>query len=238
MVIGYLAIYQLCNKMSSMNAIGVIIGNPDEIIFALTKGDVERVYNMTHGQPLGTGLPDSVWSAFKQNMYRLDDRLDHAAAIEDILAEYCQVPVTPASVLAPPPIISAPPPPPAEPTATGALPPTEAPAEPPAAPDNWEKIRRKEYNTKKFVPPGYGRHVVWSAHRVRAFMVALNLKPTNYDANLRTLAGLAGVHPYDFHWKTNPISFGAKRGLSEQKMRQMMGNSFDEMKQRFSVKSW
>jgi hypothetical protein len=69
-------------------------------------------------------------------------------------------------------------------------------------------------------------------------MVALNLKPTNYDTNLRALASLAGVHPYDFHWKTNPISFGAKRGLSEQKMRQMMGNSFDEMRQRFSVKQW
>jgi hypothetical protein len=122
----------------------------------------------------------------------------------------------------------------AEPIATGTLPPTD----PPAALDNWEKMRRKEYNTKKFVPPGYGHHVVWSAHRVRTFMVALNLKPTNYDANLRVLATHAGVHPYDFLWKTNPISFGAKRGLSEQKMRQMMGNSFDEMRQRFSVKQW
>jgi hypothetical protein len=44
--------------MSSVNAIGVIIGNPDEIIFCLTKGDVERVYNMTHHLPLGTSLPD------------------------------------------------------------------------------------------------------------------------------------------------------------------------------------
>ena len=232
MLVGFLAIYQICNKMASINANGLIIGNPDEIIFVLTKSDVERVYNMTHGPPLGTPLPDSVWSVFQQNMYRLDERLDHAAAIEDILAEYCQV-----SIAAPPPIASAPPPPPAESIITGTAP---LPVEPPSvpAPDNWEKIRRKEYNTKKFVPPGYGRHVVWSAHRVRAFMVALNLKPTNYDTNLRALASLAGVHPYDFHWKTNPISFGAKRGLSEQKMRQMMGNSFDEMRQRFSVKSW
>jgi len=111
------------------------------------------------------------------------------------------------------------------------------PAMPPAAPDKWEKLRRKVYNTKKFVPPGYGHHVLWSAHRVRTFMIALNLKPTNYDTNLRLLASYAGVHPYDFHWKTNPISFGAKRGLSEQKMRQMMGNSFDEMQMRFSMKS-
>jgi hypothetical protein len=219
--------------MSSINAIGVIIGNPDEIIFALTKGDVERLYRRMHGPPLGTGLPDSVWSAFKQNMYRLDDRLDHAAAIEDILAEYCQVPIATQSV----PIASAPPPPPAESIVTGTAP---LPVEPPSvpAPDNWEKIRRKEYNTKKFVPPGYGRHVVWSAHRVRAFMVALNLKPTNYDTNLRALASLAGVHPYDFHWKTNPISFGAKRGLSAQKMQQMMGQSYYVMQERFSVKAW
>uniref|UniRef100_A0A6C0BHM5 Uncharacterized protein n=1 Tax=viral metagenome TaxID=1070528 RepID=A0A6C0BHM5_9ZZZZ len=219
--------------MASINANGVIIGNPDEIIFVLTKGDVERVYNMTHGPPLGTALPDSVWSVFQQNIYRLDDRLDHAAAIEDILAEYCQVPIATQPV----PIASAPPPPPAESIVTGTAP---LPVEPPSvpAPDNWEKIRRKEYNTKKFVPPGYGRHVVWSAHRVRAFMVALNLKPTNYDTNLRALAALAGVHPYDFHWKTNPISFGAKRGLSAQKMQQMMGQSYYVMQERFSVKSW
>jgi hypothetical protein len=211
MVVGYLAIYQLCNKMASINAIGVIIGNPDEIVFVLTKGDVERVYNMMHNLPLGTSLPDSVWSAFKQNKYRLDELLDHANAVEDILAEYCRVPVT-----APPPI---------------PIPVIAAPAPPPPAPpaedttyDAWHNMQRRRYDTKKFQPPGYGNHVKWSAHRVRAFMVALNLKPTVYDTNLRTLANLDGVHPYDFFWKTNPISFGAKRGLSVFKMRQMMGN--------------
>jgi hypothetical protein len=215
-----------------INAIGVLIGNPDEIVFVLTKGDVERVYNMMNNLSLGTPPPEAVWTAFKDNMYRLDERLDHANAVEDILAEYCRVPVTiapppPASALAPLSIISAaPPPPPAEPASLA------------PAPDNWENLRRKEYNTKKFQPPGYGNHVVWSAHRVRAFMVALNLKPTVYDTNLRTLADLAGVHPYDFFWKTNPISFGNKRGLSEFKMRQIMGNSFDVMRQRFSVNLW
>jgi hypothetical protein len=211
-----------------INAIGMLIGNPDEIVFVLTKGDVERVYNMMNHHDLGTPLPESVWSAFKQNMHRLDDRLDHANALEDILAEYCQIPVTiapppPASALAPLPIISAPPPP-------------AEPASLPSASDNWEKLRRKEYNTKKFQPPGYGNHVVWSAHRVRAFMVALNLKPTVYDTNLRTLANLAGVHPYDFRWKTNPIVFGGKRGLSDDQMRRMMGNSaFNQMQYRFRV---
>jgi hypothetical protein len=235
--------------MNPINAIGVVIGNPDEIVFVLTKRDVTRVYNLMNTLPLSTSLPDSVWSAFKNNYYRLDNRLDHAEAIEDILAEYCQVPLTIAPLpiisapLPPPPIISAPPPPPSMPIDTALLAAepivTDAPlpAMQPAAPDNWEKMRRKEYNTKKFVPPGYGHHVVWSAHRVRTFMIALNLKPTNYDTNLRLLASYAGVHPYDFHWKTNPISFGAKRGLSEQKMRQMMGNSFDEMQMRFSMKS-
>ena len=191
--------------MSSVNAIGVIIGNPDEIIFCLTKGDVERVYNMTHHLPLGTSLPNSVWSAFKQNIYRLDDRLDHAAAIEDILAEYCRVPVTA------PPIPAAPAPPPAPPAEDTSY-------------EGWHNMQRKRYDTKKFQPPGYGNHVKWSAHRVRAFMVALNLKPTVYDTNLRTLADLDGVHPYDFFWKTSPISFGINRGLSAFKMRQMMGN--------------
>jgi hypothetical protein len=190
--------------MSSVNAIGVIIGNPDEIIFCLTKGDVERVYNMTHGPPLGTALPDSVWSAFKQNIYRLDDRLDHAAAIEDILAEYCHVPYSPAPPATPAPVLA----PPAEDTTY----------------DAWHNMQRKRYETKKFQPPGYGNHVKWSAHRVRAFMVALNLKPTVYDTNLRTLADLDGIHPYDFFWKTSPISFGINRGLSAFKMRQMMGN--------------
>ena len=221
MVVEFLAIYQICNKMASINAIGVIIGNPDEIIFVLTKGDVERVYNMTHGPPLGTALPDSVWSAFKQNIYRLDDRLDHAAAIEDILDEYCRVPYGPAPAPAPAPTAPAPAPTPSD-----------------TIYDEWHNMQRKRYETKKFQPPGYGRHVVWSAHRVRAFMVALNLKPTNYDINLRALASLAGVHPYDFHWRTNPISFGAKRGLSLLKMRQMMGQSYYEMQERFSVKVW
>ena len=207
-----------------INAIGLLIGNPDEIVFVLTKGDVERLYNMMNHLDLGTHLPESVWGAFKQNMYRLDERLDHAAAIEDILAEYCRVPVTvatdlPASALAPVPIISAPPPPPAEPASL------------PLASQDWEN--------QKVQPPGYGKHIVWSAHRVRAFMVALNLKPTVYDTNLRTLANLAGVHPYDFHWKTNPISFGAKRGLSVFKMRQMMGDSaFYQMQDRFNINRW
>jgi hypothetical protein len=202
-----------------INAIGLLIGNPDEIVFVLTKGDVERVYNMENNLNLGTSLPESVWSAFKNNMYRLDDRLDHAAALEDILNDYCRVPVT----IAPPPLVA----------------PVVAPV--PTAPipaENWDVMRRKVYETKKFTPPGYGHHVVWSAHRVRAFMVALKLKPTVYDTNIRTLAQLAGVHPYDFRWNTNPISFGKKRGLSEMMMRQMMGNSYYVMNQRFSANGY
>jgi len=234
--------------MNGINAIGTIIGNPDEIIFVLTKSDVERVYNMTHRSPLGTALPDSVWSAFKQNMYHLDDRLDHAAAIEDILTDYCQIvptiappppiripvnpmsPVTPVCPLPVAPVMSAPPAPPAPP----------APHAPAPAEDyykDYHKLQRKKYNTQKFYPPGYGNHVVWSAHRVRAFMLALK-KPTVYDANLRTLAQIAGVHPYDFRWQTNPVSFGRKNGLSDAKMKQMMGNSYDVMVNRFTVKSW
>ena len=345
-----------------INAIGVVIGNPDEIVFVLTKGDVERVYNMMNHHDLGTPLPDSVWSAFKENKHCLDDRLDHANAVEDILAEYCRVPVTVApappvnrpafpvllSLVEPdkrcharlagpagylgkenglpsggfksmillesqcskdfishnlcancsekkekgwvkgkgnwhgliggsvpkeshciggewakkvydtmwgvnspprtPPIISAPPPAPiisAPPPAPIISVPPPAPiiSAPPAAPpaedtiyDAWHNMQRKRYDTKKFQPPGYGNHVVWSAHRVRAFMVALNLKPTVYDTNLRTLANLAGVHPYDFRWKTNPIVFGGKRGLSDDQMRRMMGNSaFNQMQYRFRV---
>jgi hypothetical protein len=45
-----------------INAIGVLVGNPDEIVFVLTKGDVERVYNMENNVDLGTPLPESVWS--------------------------------------------------------------------------------------------------------------------------------------------------------------------------------
>ena len=232
-----------------INAIGVLVGNPDEIVFVLTKGDVERVYNMQNNRNLGTLLPESVWSAFTENMERLDDMLDHAAAIECILAEHCRIPTPPiepppTSAPSSPPPTSAPSPPPPT-SAPSPPPPTSAPSpHPPAEPhsvpaaDNWDKLRRKKYDTKKFTPPGYGRHVVWSAHRVRAFMLALSLKPTVYDTNLRTLAKIAGVHPYDFRWNTNPISFGAKRGLSDLKMRQMMGNSFEEMRQRFSVKAW
>jgi hypothetical protein len=217
-----------------INAIGVLIGNPDEIVFVLTKGDVERVYNMENNVDLGTPLPESVWTAFKANKHRLDDRLDHAAALEDILAEYCRVPVT----IAPPP-----------PVAPATLVPQDAlPVPPVALPallyasvpvvDDWDKVQRKKYNTKKFLPPGYGHHVVWSAHRVRAFMIALKQNPTVYDTNLRTLAKIAGVHPYDFRWNTNPVSFGRKHGLSESEMRQMMGNSYDEMRQRFSSNGW
>jgi hypothetical protein len=201
------------NKMAThgINAIGVLIGNPDEIVFVLTKGDVERVYNMMNHLPLGTPPPEAVWSAFKNNSYRLDDRLDHAAAIEDILAGYCRVPVT----IAPPPPVS------------------PVPAPNPVV-YSWDDMRRKKYDTKKFTPPGYGHHVVWSAHRVRAFMLALKLKPTVYDTNLRTLAKIAGVHPYDFIWKTNPIVFGGSRGLSDWDMKRMMGShAFYEMQQRF-----
>ena len=213
-----------------INAIGLLIGNPDEIVFVLTKGDVERVYNMENNRDLGTPLPESVWSAFKNNMYRLDDRLDHAAALEDILNDYCRVPVT----IAPPPLV-------AQPLALVA--PVVAPVPTASVPaanihEPWDVMRRKVYETKKFTPPGYGHHVVWSAHRVRAFMVALKLKPTVYDTNLRTLAKLAGVHPYDFRWKTNPVSFGKKRGLSEMMMRQMMGNSYYVMNQRFSANGY
>ena len=204
-----------------MNAIGTIIGNPDEIIFVLTKGDVERVYNMMHND----SLPESVWNAFKANKYRLDDRLDHAAAIEDILTDYCQIVPT----IAPPPPIRIP-----------VIPVTPAPAPAPAqAPavsihEEWHAMQRKRYETKKFTPPGYGHHVVWSAHRVRSFMKALNLKPTVYDTNIRTLAKIAGVHPYDFLWKTNPVAFGERQGLSRYKMKQMMGCGFDRMAWRFS----
>jgi hypothetical protein len=203
-----------------INAIGVLIGNPDEIVFVLTKGDVERVHNMMNNQPLGTPPPEAVWSAFKNNSYRLDDRLDHAAAIEDILAEYCRVPVT----IAPPPPVSP------VPVST---PPAPAPVSNPVV-YSWDETQRKKYDTKKFTPPGYGHHVMWSAHRVRAFMLALKLKPTVYDTNIRTLAKIAGVHPYDFRWKTNPIVFGGSRGLSDWDMKRMMGShAFYEMQQRF-----
>ena len=209
-----------------INAIGVLVGNPDEIVFVLTKGDVERVYNMENNVDLGTPLPESVWSAFKNNMYRLDDRLDHAAALEDILNDYCRVPVT----IAPPPLVAQPLPLVAQPLA-----PVVAPAPAENIHENWEIMRRKKYENKKFTPPGYGHHVVWSAHRVRAFMVALKLQPTVYDTNLRTLAKLAGVHPYDFLWKTNPVVFGQKRGLSDYQIKQMMGyRAFDQMNWRFS----
>ena len=209
-----------------INAIGVLVGNPDEIVFVLTKGDVERVYNMENNVDLGTPLPESVWSAFKNNMYRLDDRLDHAAALEDILNDYCRVPVT----IAPPPLVAQPLPLVAQPLA-----PVVAPAPAENIHENWEIMRRKKYETKKFTPPGYGHHVVWSAHRVRAFMVALKLQPTVYNTNLRTLAKLAGVHPYDFLWKTNPVVFGQKRGLSDYQLKQMIGyRAFDQMNWRFS----
>ena len=209
-----------------INAIGVLVGNPDEIVFVLTKGDVERVYNMENNVDLGTPLPESVWSAFKNNMYRLDDRLDHAAALEDILNDYCRVPVT----IAPPPLVAQPLPLVAQPLA-----PVVAPAPAENIHENWEVMRRKKYETKKFTPPGYGHHVVWSAHRIRAFMVALKLQPTVYNTNLRTLAKLAGVHPYDFLWKTNPVVFGQKRGLSDYQIKQMIGyRAFDQMNWRFS----
>ena len=215
-----------------MNAIGTIIGNPDEIVFVLTKGDVERVYNMMHNE----SLPESVWAAFKANMYRLDERLDHAEAIEDILTDYCQIVPT----LAPPPPIRAPAPAPCPPSPASipVLVPAPAPAPAPAVSihEDWHSMQRKRYDTKKFTPPGYGHHVVWSAHRVRSFMKALNLKPTVYDANLRALAKIAGVHPYDFRWKTNPVVFGERQGLSRYKMKQMMGGgAFDRMTWRFST---
>jgi hypothetical protein len=205
--------------MNTINAIGTVIGNPDEIIFVLTKGDVERVYNMIHNDP----LPDSVWTTFKANKYRLDDRLDHAAAIEDILTDYCQIVPT----IAPPPI------------RIPAIPVTPVPAPAPAPAENihesWDVMQRKKYETKKFTPPGYGHYVVWSAYRIRSFMKALNLKPTVYDANIRALAKIAGVHPYDFLWKTNPVAFGERQGLSRYKMKQMMGcDAFDRMAWRFS----
>jgi hypothetical protein len=202
--------------MNRINAIGTIIGNPDEIIFVLTKGDVERVYNMIHNEP----LPDSVWTAFKANKYRLDERLDHADAIEDILTDYCQIVPT----IAPPPPIRIP------------VTPVPAPAPAVSIHEDWHAMQRKRFETKKFTPPGYGHYVVWSAYRVRSFMKALNLKPTVYDANIRTLAKIAGVHPYDFLWKTNPVVFGHKRGLTDYQMKQMMGYmAFDRMNWRFSV---
>ena len=202
-----------------INAIGTLIGNPDEIVFVLTKGDVERVYNMKNNLDLGTPLPESIWSAFKDNKHRLDDRLDHAEALEDILTEYCQVPVT----IAPPPPIRIP-----------VTPPVPAPAPAENIHESWEVMRRKKYETKKFTPPGYGHHVVRSAHRVQSFMKALKLKPTVYDTNIRVLAKIAGVHPYDFRWNTNPIVFGRRRGLSDCDMQKMMGSqAFYQMQDRF-----
>ena len=204
-----------------INAIGLLVGNVDEIVFVLTKGDVERVYNMMNSLDLGTPLPESVWSAFKDNTHRLDNLLDHAAALEDILAEYCQIPLT---IAPPPPLIRS----------VAPAPPAPAPPAPAAIPETWDVIQRKKYDTKKFYPPGYGHHVVWSAHRVRAFMLALKLKPSVYDTNIRTLAKIAGVHPYDFRWNTNPIVFGGKRGLSDHQMKAMMGGiPFEQMRQRF-----
>jgi len=198
---------------STINAIGLLIGNPDEIVFVLTKGDVERVYNMMNHLPLGTSPPEAIWSAFKNNMYRLEDRLDHAAAIEDILTDYCQIVPT----IAPPPPIR--------------IPVTPAPS---PAVDSWDVIQRKKYDTKKFTPPGYGNYVVWSALRVKSFMKALKLTPTVYDTNIRTLAKIHGVHPYDFRWKTNPIVFGRRRGLSDKDMQKMMGSTaFYQMQDRF-----
>jgi len=202
-----------------INAIGVLVGNPDEIVFVLTKGDVERVYNMENNVLLGTPLPESVWSAFKENMYKLDDMLDHAEALEVILNNYCRVPVT---IAPPPPVAVAPAP---------VAPAPVAPAPVPADYTDWETKQRKKYDTKKFYPPGYGNHVKWSAHRVRAFMKALNMTPTVYDSNLRALSARAGVHPYDFRWNTNPVIFGGKMGLSDYQMKCMMGyRTFEQMR--------
>jgi hypothetical protein len=161
--------------------------------------------------------------------------LDHAEALEVILNNYCRIPVT----IAPPPLVAMPLPLVAQPLApdVAPIPTASIPAENIHEP--WDVMRRKMYETKKFTAPGYGHHVVWSAHRVRAFMVALNLKPTVYDTNLRTLAKLAGVHPYDFLWKTNPVVFGHNRGLSDYQMKQMIGyRAFDQMNWRFSLNGY
>ena len=207
-----------------INAIGVLVGNPDEIVFVLTKGDVERVYNMENNVDLGIPLPESVWSAFKENIYRLDDMLDHAEALEVILNNYCRVPVT----IAPPPPVAVAPAPVAPALAPAPVALAPAPVEFHA---EWDTKQRKKYDTKKFSPPGYGNHVKWSAHRVRAFMKALNMKPTVYDTNLRALATKAGVHPYDFRWNTNPVVFGGKMGLSDYQMKCMMGyRAFEQMR--------
>jgi hypothetical protein len=221
-----------------INAIGVLVGNPDEIVFVLTKGDVDRVYNMMNNLDLGNPLPESVWSSFKKNMYKLDDMLDHAEALEVILNNYCRVPVTMAP---PPPVAVAPAPvavaPPSAPVAVA--PPSAPVAVAPVPVDiyaDWDARQRKRYDTKVFCPPGYGHHVMWSAHRVRSFMLALKMKPTVYDTNLRALATKAGVHPYDFRWNVNPVVFGGKMGLSDYQMKCMMGaRAFDEMRMRFAV---
>jgi len=212
-------------RMSSSNS--VVMGN-DEVIFVLTKADVYQAFMRIYGD---MPMSDQVWQTFKANKHRLNERLDHADAIEDILIGYCLVPPMPA--LAPPTFVLAPAPQPA---------PAPAP-QPPVAVDPvpatqteipWDKRQRKRFDTEKFTPPGYGRHVVWPAHRARAFMIALNQKPSNYDTNIRILAKIAGVHPYDFRWKTNPVSFGRKNGLSEVDMREMMGKGVDEMRERFN----
>ena len=198
--------------MSTINAIGVPLGNLDEIVFVLTKVDVSRVYNTMNSLNLGTPLPETVWSAFKENKYRLEARLDHAEAIEDVLHDYCRQPAVTLTAS----IVDAPPPP-----AVNVYEP-------------WQKRQRERFNTAKFRPQGYGHHVVWSAHRARSFMLALKQKPTVYDENIRTLAKIAGVHPYDFYWKTNPVSFGKKHGLTDWDMKLMMGKGYEEMRQRFS----
>lgn len=210
--------------MNGNNAIDTLIGNTDEIVFVLTKGDVERIYNMKNNLNLGTPLPESIWSTFKRNKHRLDYRLDHAEALEDILTYYCQVPVT----IAPPPQICIP---------VSAPVSVTAPAE--NIHESWDAMQRKRFETKKFTPPGYGHHVVWSAHRVQSFMKALKLKPTVYDSNIRVLAKIAGVHPYDFVWKCNPVMFGRKQGLSDYQLKQMMGYmAFDRMTWRFSINGY
>ena len=42
--------------------------------------------------------------------------------------------------------------------------------------------------------------------------------------SIKDAAKIAGVHPYDFRWKMNPVAFGGQRGLSDYQMKCMMGH--------------
>jgi len=99
--------------------------------------------------------------------------------------------------------------------------------------DEWRAKKRAVYDVTKFRPPGYGRHVMWTAHRVRSFIKLMGLKPTTYDANLRILASKAGMHPYDFRWNMNPLTFATKHHyISKPVLMRTMGVGYQDMENR------